>query len=252
MSSHTSIHGLHAVLSALRNDPEHVQALWYDGSRKDERLREILQHAQAAQILTHALSGAELDKRAGTHRHQGVLLQYAPASAALGENALYELLDALTGPPLLLVLDGVTDPHNLGACLRTADAVGVAAVIVPKDKAVGLTPTVRKVASGAAETVPFVQVSNLARCLDTLKQRGIWLIGAAGEGAASLYETDLRGPLALVMGAEGKGLRRLTRERCDSLVQIPMRGQVESLNVSVATAVCLYEALRQVCKTREI
>ena len=155
------------------------------------------------------------------------------------------MIEASTSPPLLLVLDGITDPHNLGACLRTADASGVLAVIAPKDKSVGLTPTVRKVASGAAETVPFVQVTNLARTLDQLKARGVWVVGTADDGEASIHEADLKGPLALVMGAEGKGMRRLTREKCDVLVRIPMLGQVESLNVSVATGVCLYEALRQ-------
>ena len=165
--------------------------------------------------------------------------------APLGEKDLEELLDGLSEPPFLLVLDQVQDPQNLGACLRTADAAGVHAVIAPRDNAVGLTPTVHKVASGAARTIPFIQVTNLARCLRGLKERGVWLVGLAGEGEQTLYQADLAGPLALVMGAEDTGLRRLSREHCDFLVQIPMRGEVESLNVSVATGVALFEALRQ-------
>ena len=161
------------------------------------------------------------------------------------ENDLYDLLDQLEDTPFLLVLDGVTDPHNLGACLRTADAAGIQAVIAPKDNAAGLTPTARKVASGAAETVPFIPVTNLARTLDNLKERGIWLTGTSDKASQNLYQADLKGPMALVMGAEGAGIRRLTEERCDFLVSIPMQGQVSSLNVSVATGVCLYEALRQ-------
>ena len=162
-----------------------------------------------------------------------------------GEPDLDALLDDLVGPPFLLILDEIQDPHNLGACLRTADAAGIQAVIAPRDNAVGLTPTVAKVASGAAETVPYVQVTNLARTLDSLKARGIWLVGLAGEAEADLYGIDLQGPIALVLGGEGRGLRRLTRERCDYLARLPMLGTVESLNVSVATGICLYEALRQ-------
>jgi 23S rRNA (guanosine2251-2'-O)-methyltransferase len=167
------------------------------------------------------------------------------AKAALNEAGLNQLLDNLAEPPLLLILDGVTDPHNLGACLRTADAAGVHALIVPRDKACGLTAVVRKVASGAAETVPFVQVTNLARTLKALKQRNIWLVGTDLDTEQDIYEADLSGPLALVMGAEGKGMRRLTREQCDFLVKLPMRGSVQSLNVSVSTGICLYEAVRQ-------
>jgi 23S rRNA (guanosine2251-2'-O)-methyltransferase len=185
-----------------------------------------------------------LDRLAGDERHQGACLQIRSAGV-LGEGALDDLLDAATTPPFLLVLDGVQDPHNLGACLRTADAVGVTAVIVPKDRAAGMSATVRKVASGAAETVPLIQVTNLARTLRWLKEREIWIVGTDDQADHSLYASKLTGPLAIVLGAEGTGLRRLTRENCDALVSIPMRGVVESLNVSVATGVLLYEALRQ-------
>jgi len=184
----------------------------------------------------------ELDARVGGV-HQGVVAGVAPDRQ--WQEADIEALVAGSKQPLLLVLDGVTDPHNLGACLRTADATGVTAVIVPKDKSASLNPTARKVASGAAETTPFIQVTNLARCLRELQDLGVWLIGTAGESDATVYDADFTGPVALVMGAEGKGMRRLTREHCDLLVKIPMQGQVESLNVSVATGVCLFEALRQ-------
>jgi 23S rRNA (guanosine2251-2'-O)-methyltransferase len=179
-------------------------------------------------------------------RHQGVVASIQEASSRhWDEKALWALLDELPGPALLLVLDGVTDPHNLGACLRSADAAGVHAVIVPRDKSADLTPVSRKVACGAAEVVPFVRVTNLARTLEALKERGIWLYGAAGEAEKTIYDSDLAGPLALVMGAEGAGLRRLTRECCDYLVKLPMAGSVSSLNVSVATGVCLFEVVRQ-------
>ena len=243
MSRNSRIWGLHAVTAALRNDPANVQRLLVDRARRDKRLKDVLDLAVRHGIKVEQVDARQLEKEAGGERHQGVVAHYQ-APEALGEDALDDILDA-TEQPLILVLDGVTDPHNLGACLRTADAAGVAAVVVPRDKAVGLTPTVRKVASGAAESLPFIQVTNLARTLDHLKERGLWVIGTAGEGAQSLYQVDFRGGCVLVMGAEGSGMRRLTRERCDHLVQIPMLGQVESLNVSVATGVCLYEALRQ-------
>ena len=243
MSRDSRIFGLHAVTAALRNDPENVTRLLVDRGRHDRRLKELLDLAREQGIRVEQADARQLEREAGGDRHQGVVAHYQ-APEALGEEALDDIL-AANPQPLLLVLDGVTDPHNLGACLRTADAAGVAAVIVPRDKAVGLTPTVRKVACGAAESVPFIQVTNLARTLETLKQQGLWVVGAAGEGAAELYDVDLTGGCVLAMGAEGSGLRRLTREHCDHLVRIPMRGQVESLNVSVATGVCLYEALRQ-------
>jgi 23S rRNA (guanosine2251-2'-O)-methyltransferase len=185
-----------------------------------------------------------LDRAAHGANHQGAVA-WVRAPAARAEKDLIRILDEADGPAFLLILDGVQDPHNLGACLRTADAAGVHALVSPKDNAVGLTPVVCKVASGAAETVPYVQVTNLARTIDGLKERGIWLIGTAGEAESSLFETDLTAPLALVMGGEGKGLRRLTRGRCDLLVRLPMLGAVESLNVSVAAGICLYEAARQ-------
>jgi 23S rRNA (guanosine2251-2'-O)-methyltransferase len=243
MSRESRIWGLHAVTAALRNDPENISRLLVDRGRRDKRLKEVLDLARQHQVKVEQVDVRQLEKEAGGDRHQGVVAHYQ-APEALGEEALDDILEA-AAQPLILVLDGVTDPHNLGACLRTADAAGVAAVVVPRDKAVGLTPTVRKVASGAAESVPFIQVTNLARTLDHLKDLGLWVIGTAGEGGQTLYDVDFRGGCVLVMGAEGTGMRRLTRERCDHLVQIPMLGQVESLNVSVATGVCLYEALRQ-------
>ena len=244
MSDEALVFGLHSVRTLLQQKPERASKLLLQKGRDDARVNEIAQLARAANVKIEYRDVAELDRLASGDRHQGACLQMRPA-AVLGEGALDELLDPLTVPPLLLVLDGVQDPHNLGACLRTADAVGAHAVIVPRDRAAGLSPTVRKVASGAAETVPLIQVVNLARTLRWLKERNIWLIGTDDEAPKSLYETDLRGPMALVLGAEGPGLRRLTRESCDALVSIPMLGTVESLNVSVATGVVLYEALRQ-------
>jgi 23S rRNA (guanosine2251-2'-O)-methyltransferase len=238
------LYGLHAVGAALTHDPQSVLALWVQAGRRDERIERLLEAAAAAGVAVRQVARQELDRIAGGARHQGVIAQ-ARSMPVRDEGDLDALLDGLTAPPFLLVLDGVQDPHNLGACLRTADAAGVHAVVVPKDRAVGLTATVRKVASGAAETVPFVQVTNLARCLRELRERGMWLVGASGEAETDLYAADLRGPLALVLGAEEKGLRRLTREHCDLLVRIPMDGTVESLNVSVATGILLFEAVRQ-------
>jgi 23S rRNA (guanosine2251-2'-O)-methyltransferase len=238
------IAGLHAVRTALSHGEGQVPELWFDGKRRDRRVREILDLAKTQQVATHAVAREELDRLTGNGNHQGMVARVA-VPAALDEHALMALLDTLDEAPLLLVLDGVQDPHNLGACLRTADATGVDAVIAPKDRSVGLTPTVCKVASGAVGQVPYVQVTNLSRALKSLQDRGIWLIGTAGEAGDDVYDVDLSGPLALVMGGEGKGLRRLTRERCDLLAKLPMLGVVESLNVSVATGVVLYEALRQ-------
>jgi len=244
MPRETLVAGINAVRSALRFGAGGVSALWLDRRRRDRRLAELAALAREQGIALRQVERDELDRIADGANHQGALAWVA-APAARSEAELDALLDALDGPPLLLVLDGVTDPHNLGACLRTADGAGVQALIVPKDKAAGLTPVAVKVASGAAESVPLVQVTNLARALDRLKARGIWLVGTSDAAERDLYETDLRGPVALVLGSEGAGLRRLTRERCDLLCRIPMRGRVESLNVSVATGVCLYEALRQ-------
>lgn len=241
------IFGLHAVTAALKRRPADVHEVFIDGARQDPRIRRVMDTARSAGIVIHAVDGARLAGFAGGGLHQGVVAfvkQPAPVSS------IEELLESLDQPPLLLILDGVQDPHNLGACLRVADATGAHAVIVPKDRAVGLNPTVHKVASGAAESVPLIAVTNLARTINQLKDKGIWIAGAADSAAQSLFETKLTGPLAIVLGAEGEGMRRLTRENCDMLVSIPMLGQVESLNVSVAAGVCLYEALRQRRLTR--
>jgi 23S rRNA (guanosine2251-2'-O)-methyltransferase len=202
----------------------------------------LLQVAKAANVRIIQADDQRLNNIVGTRRHQGVVAKAAPLSLARN---LDELLDAIEGPPLILVLDGITDPHNLGACLRVADGAGAHAVIVPKDRAVGLNATAAKVASGAAETVPYITVTNLARTMRELKERDIWLIGTTDDAEKNLYEADFRGGVALVMGSEGEGMRRLTRETCDVLVSVPMFGSVESLNVSVASGVCLYEARRQ-------
>ncbi len=244
MDGKSPVAGIHSARTALKFGPAGVAELWLERSRRDQRLHELAELAKAAGIAVRQVAKDELDRAAQGANHQGALA-WVRAPAARSESDLIDILEAVEGPPFLLILDGVQDPHNLGACLRSADGAGVHCLIAPKDNAVGLTPAVVKVASGAAETMPYVQVTNLARTMDELKERGIWLYGAAGEAQASLYATDLTGPLGLVMGNEGKGLRRLTRERCDRLVRLPMRGHVESLNVSVATGICLFEALRQ-------
>ncbi|MBP7711114.1 MAG: 23S rRNA (guanosine(2251)-2'-O)-methyltransferase RlmB [Gammaproteobacteria bacterium] len=240
-----NVFGLHAVAALLEHEPGRVTRLWVLESRKDARLNRLVEVARKRGVPINESTRVELDSLAEGARHQGVVAAYAGESAPLGEADLERLLDAAQGPALVLVLDGVQDPHNLGACLRTADAAGVHAVVAPRDRAVGLTPAVLKVASGAAESVPFVQVTNLARTLRALKDRGLQVVGAAGGAEQPLFAADLSGPLALVMGGEGGGLRRLTREQCDALVRVPMAGTVESLNVSVAAGVCLYEAVRQ-------
>lgn len=250
MSAGPLIFGLHAVEAALQQDSVAIEQLWCDKQRHDKRLNGLLHLATKKGLKAQPLSRAELDKMAPGGKHQGIVAQLAQTLAATvaarNETFLEQLLTDLEVPAFLLVLDGVTDPHNLGACLRSADAAGVHAVIAPRDRACTLTPVVRKVACGAAETVPFVQVTNLSRTLRTLRDAGVWVIGTAlEEGAVPLYERDLKGSLALVLGAEGKGIRRLTRENCDDLVYIPMAGTVQSLNVSVATGICLFEALRQ-------
>lgn len=241
------VHGLHAVQAALSRNATAVTGVWVDDTRRDARMQEILTLAQQAKVTVHNVSRQQLDAMAKGAPHQGVVAQCGQAKAHT-EDDLDAILTTLTAPPFLLVLDGVQDPHNLGACLRSADAAGIHAVIAPRDKSASLTPTVRKVASGAAESVPFIQVTNLARALRSLRDAGVWLIGADGSADTSLYDADLNGPLALVMGGEGKGLRRLTREHCDVLIRIPMHGSVKSLNVSVATGICLYEAVRQRAK----
>jgi len=238
------IYGLHAVLAALQQHPDEVAEVWIDRARRDPRARKIRQAAEAAGVTVHEVAAHVLIERVGPVRHQGVAAR-GRAPRVRDEADLELLLGAIEGPPLVLILDGVTDPHNLGACLRSADGAGAHAVIAPRDRACGLTAVVRKVASGAAESVPFVQVTNLARTLRWLKERGLWLIGADGTAEGELFDVDLTGPTALVLGAEGAGLRRLTREHCDILARLPMRGRADSLNVSVSAGICLYEALRQ-------
>ena len=236
------IFGFHAVTARLRHDAASIEEIYIDAGRQDRRMQELLHAIEAAKVRIIHVDGQRLDGMVGTRRHQGVVAKAGELSLARN---LDELLDGIEGPPLLLVLDGVTDPHNLGACLRVADGAGAHAVIAPKDRAVGLNATAAKVASGAADTVPYITVTNLARTLRELKERDIWVIGTTDDVQKNLYQADFSGPVALVMGSEGEGMRRLTRENCDVLVSIPMCGAVESLNVSVASGVCLYEARRQ-------
>ena len=246
MSSPKVLFGFHAVGVRLKTAPQSIIEIYYEPTRRDARMRQFLERAREAGARLIEADGLRLAKLAGSHGHQGVA---ARVEAVAQVRTLDELLDELEARgvknPLLLVLDGVTDPHNLGACLRGADGAGAHAVIAPKDHAVGINATVAKVASGAAETVPYFMVTNLARTLNELKERNIWVIGTSGDADKTLYQVDLKGPVALVLGAEGPGMRQLTRKTCDELVGIPMQGAVESLNVSVASAVCLYEALRQ-------
>lgn len=240
----THVYGLHPVAALLKRDPKRVRVLVYAGGRKDRRLRDLLSLAVERGVAVSESTREKLDAAVGGARHQGVVAQ-VESLPSYGEDELDRCLDALQVPPFLLILDGVTDPQNLGACLRSAEAAAVDAVIVPQDKAVGLTPVVRKVASGAAERMPFFRVTNLARAMKDLKARGIWLYGADADAEAVHYDIDLTGPAALVLGAEGHGLRRLTRERCDALIRIPIHGGVGSLNVSVAAGVLLFEVRRQ-------
>jgi 23S rRNA (guanosine2251-2'-O)-methyltransferase len=242
MSRERLVYGFHAVAARLRQDPAGVREVYVVHSRDDARSRDIAALAAERGVRVVPVPAERLDGMLPGVRHQGVACTAQPRAAI---HDIEDVLDAVQGHPLVLVLDGVTDPHNLGACLRSADAMGVHAVMAPKDRAVGLTPVVEKVASGAAETVPYVMVTNLARSLDTLKDRGLFVVGLAGEADGPLHAQALDGPVALVMGAEGAGMRRLTRERCDVLAAIPMSGTVESLNVSVAAGICLYEARRQ-------
>nr|WP_314525864.1 23S rRNA (guanosine(2251)-2'-O)-methyltransferase RlmB [uncultured Pseudomonas sp.] len=243
MSQLEKIYGVHAVEALLRHHPKRVKQIWLAEGRNDPRVQTLIELAAENRVAVGNAERRELDAWV-EGVHQGVVADVSP-SQVWGEAMLDELLDRTDGAPLLLVLDGVTDPHNLGACLRSADAAGALAVIVPKDKSATLTPTVRKVACGAAEVIPLVAVTNLARTLEKLKQRGLWVVGTAGEAEQSLYQHDMTGPTILIMGAEGSGMRRLTRDLCDYLVHLPMAGSVSSLNVSVATGVCLFEAQRQ-------
>jgi 23S rRNA (guanosine2251-2'-O)-methyltransferase len=234
--------GFHALTVRLKTAPQSVVEVHFDATRRDARMRSFVERARQAGARLIESDDERLARMSGTHRHQGVVARVTPLAA---RHSLDDVLDGVAAAPLLLVLDGVTDPHNLGACLRVADGAGAHAVIAPKDHAVGLNATVAKVASGAAETVPYLMVTNLARTLGELKERDIRIVGTADDAPATLYQADLRGPVALVLGAEGKGMRQLTRKTCDELVRLPMKGAVESLNVSVAAGVCLYEALRQ-------
>lgn len=240
--NHKLLIGFHAVGVRIKVHPQTVLEIQIDSARRDQRMRQFAQRAQEAGIRILPSNDATLTKTCGTPRHQGVVARVQPLPVS---HSLDDTLDAVSGEPLLLVLDGVTDPHNLGACLRVADGAGACAVIAPKDHAVGVNATVAKVASGAAETVPYFMVTNLARTLAELKEREIRIVGLADDAGESLYARDLRGPLAFVLGAEGSGLRQLTRKTCDALVHLPMLGAVDSLNVSVASGICLYEALRQ-------
>lgn len=239
------VYGLHAVQSLLEQRASDIESLMIQQGRQDKRLQQLVAQMESAGLRPQVVPKEKLDALANGGRHQGVLAQVAERESAYNEKQLPELLAQLPAPALILVLDGVTDPHNLGACLRSADAAGVALVLAPKDKSASLNATVRKVACGAAETVPFVAVTNLARTLKQLQEAGVWLVGLAGEAEQSLYDIDLSGPIAIVMGAEGAGLRRLTRENCDYLAKLPMAGTVSSLNVSVATGVVLFEVVRQ-------
>jgi 23S rRNA (guanosine2251-2'-O)-methyltransferase len=244
MAKTEQIFGLHAVQSLLKTAPLRIEKLFVLRGREDQRVQKILQLAQAQGISWEWQTRKEMDARSDEGNHQGVIALAKPGQLQ-DEAFLYQLVEDASDPILLLILDGVTDPHNLGACLRSADAVGVQAVIIPKDNSAGLTETARKVACGAADSVPLVSVTNLARCLQKLQELGVWLVGTCGEARETIYDLKLTGNLALIMGAEGSGMRRLTREQCDYLAHIPMLGSVSSLNVSVATGVCLFEALRQ-------
>ncbi|MDH3210062.1 MAG: 23S rRNA (guanosine(2251)-2'-O)-methyltransferase RlmB [Burkholderiaceae bacterium] len=237
-----TLFGFHAVAVRLKTAPGTVYEIHVDTSRRDQRMRVFVERAKEAGAKLIDSDDERLHKLCGTPRHQGVV---ARVSALVKSHSLDDTLDAVAGPPLLLVLDSVTDPHNLGACLRVADGAGVHAVVAPTNHAAGINATVAKVASGAAETVPYFMVTNLARTLNELKEREIRIIGTSDDAPTSLYALDLRGPVALVLGAEDKGLRQLTRQTCDELISLPMKGAVESLNVSVASGICLYEALRQ-------
>jgi 23S rRNA (guanosine2251-2'-O)-methyltransferase len=238
------IYGIHSVEAALTHDPTNVIELYLETDSHNARLKELSERARDAGVKPHARDKAALDKMTGGARHQGAVARYRTPPPR-SESDLLGLVENAGAQALLLVLDGVTDPHNLGACLRSAEAAGVTAVIVPRDKAAGITPTVRKASAGAADRIAFFAVTNLARTLKTLKQAGVWLAGLTGDASEDFYALDLKGATAIVMGGEGEGMRRLTRESCDFLVRIPMRGAVESLNVSVATGVALFEVLRQ-------
>lgn len=237
------VYGIHAVASFIAQFPERASAVKVADAKINDRVNAIVEAAKAAGIPVEPVAKEWLDEKVDAN-HQGVLL-LAQAAAETTEKQLLASIVTMPKPPLLLILDTVTDPHNLGACLRTAEAAGVSAVIIPKDKSVGMTAVVRRVASGAADVIPLVTVTNLARCMKNLQEAGVWIVGTAGDADTSLFDQSLTGPLAIVLGAEGDGIRRLTREHCDFMVKVPMAGTVSSLNVSVAAGVCLFEAVRQ-------
>ena len=241
--SNEFIYGIHAVKAVLEREPERFIEAYVLKGRQDDRLMPILNDLQVCGVSIQQMTRKTLDDKARGANHQGIIARVKPAKQ-LNENDIDDIL-AQHESPLLLVLDGVTDPHNLGACLRNADAAGAAALIVPKDRSAPMNATVSKVACGAAEVVPLIRVTNLARTMRTLQEKGIWFVGTAGEATHDIYQAKLNGPLAIVMGAEGDGMRRLTRETCDDLIKIPMAGSVSSLNVSVASGICLFEAVRQ-------
>ena len=240
----SKLFGLHSVQAALDYSPDKIIRVWIDEQRIDKRLGKLIDDLALLGIEPEQIDRKKLDRLADGNNHQGIAMEVT-MPGELSENDLKTMVENLTVNALLLVLDNVQDPHNLGACLRTADATGVHGVIITKDKATGITPTVCKVASGAAETVPVYQVTNLSRTLRWLKEEGVWVLGAAGEAEQTVYQADLTVPIALVIGAEGSGLRRLTKENCDLLIKVPMLGKIESLNLSVATGIFLYEAIRQ-------
>jgi len=244
-SSPKVLFGFHAVGVRIKTAPQSVIEVFFDAARRDARMRQFIDRAREAGVRLIESDGLRLAKMCGSHGHQGVVARVSAIGQVRSLDELLEQLEADGVTPLLLVLDGVTDPHNLGACLRVADGAGAHAVIAPKDHAAGINATVAKVASGAAETMPYFMVTNLARTLGELKERNIWCVGTSDDAPRTVYEADLKVPVALVLGAEGQGMRQLTRKSCDELVSIPMMGAVESLNVSVASGVCLYEALRQ-------
>ena len=239
------IYGFHAVLGRLRRDPESVFEMYVSDLRHDARAREVRELAESLEVKITRVDNERLDAMVGTRRHQGVLARIDARQRMVVLDDVLDSLPSLSEPALLLVLDGVQDPHNLGACLRVADAAGAHAVIAPKDRAVSLNATATKVASGAADAIPYITVTNLARALEQMKRAGIWIVGTAAEAEKSLFKVDHKGPIAWVLGGEADGLRRLTRTKCDELVHIPMQGSVESLNVSVASGICLFETFRQ-------
>jgi 23S rRNA (guanosine2251-2'-O)-methyltransferase len=242
MSGKRVLAGFHAVTARLRHAPESIEALYVDGQRRDGRMQQLLARTESAGVRVTVTDAVRLQRLAGGTTHQGVVALCGDLALA---RSLDDVLARVNAETLLLLLDGVTDPRNLGACLRTAEAAGAQAVVVPRDRSASLTPVVAAAAAGAAETIPLLPVTNLARAMDEIRDCGVWIAGAAGQAERSLYELELGGPLAWALGAEGEGLRRLTREKCDWLARIPLRGQVESLNVSVAAGICLFETLRQ-------